>query len=302
MTHEESLKISAAIGNYITGKNPIIACKPEDIEREKASYGEEELAEMREIGLLGEDFEQYCIIREFCEKVGLGDIADGEYILKLFENAKHLDPALIENDPFMKAIQVKERKKGRFLLTNAEYAPHELFLYDMPDFSADIVTPKIGFFSKKVRFPTLYEGAMPWISVCPSEVLSMREQIGAAHGRCLVLGLGLGYYAFHAALEDEVERITIVELSETVIEIFRQELLPHFPHREKIRIIKGDAIAFLNGVNEGEYDFCFADIWEGVIDGLPLYQKIRPHEKRLPKTQFTYWLEPQLKYMDEQND
>ncbi len=301
MTHEESLKISAAIGNYVTGKNPVIAMTAADIAREKATYSEEELSEMREIGLLGDDFEQYCIIREFCEQVGLGDIADGEYILKLFENARHLSPSLIEDDPFMKEVKVREKHKGRFLLTHAEYAAHELFLYDMPDLSSRIVTPKLGFFSKKVRFPTLYEGAMPWISVCPSEVLSMSEQIKAAHGKCLVLGLGLGYYAFHTALKSEVESITVVELSETVIELFEKQLLPFFPHREKLKIVKGDAIAFMENVQTNDYDFCFADIWEGVVDGLPLYRKIRPHEKRLPNTEFTYWLEPQLRYMDEQD-
>ncbi len=299
MTHEESLRISAAIGNYITGKNPVISMTTAEIEHERASYREEELAEMRELGLLGEDFEQYCIIREFCERVGLGELADGEYLLKLFENARHLSPDLIEKDLYMQRVKLKERKKGRFLLTTAEYDAHELFLYDMPDFSARIVTPKLGFFSKKVHFPTLYEGAMPWISICPSEVLSMQEQIREAHGKCLVLGLGLGYYAFHTALKQEVESITIVELSENVIEIFQKELLPHFPNKEKIKLVKGDAIAFMEDVRSGEYDFCFADIWEGVIDGLPLYQKIKPHEKRLTNTKFTYWLEPQLRYMDE---
>ena len=299
MNKQESVRISAGIGTLITAQNPVISYTADDVEKAKASYDAAELAEMRELGLLGEDFEAYFVIREFCERIGLGDAADGTYILKLFQNSRRLDADAFLRDPYLRTVSVTEKQIGRFLLTNAEYEHGEIFLYDMPDFTAPIVVPKIGFFNRRVRFPTLYEGSMPWISVCPSEVNSMEKESAAAHGRVLVLGLGLGYYPFRISAKPEVESITIIELQKTIIDIFCENLLPQFPERQKIRIVRGDAIAYLGSVRDGDYDFCFADIWEGVVDGVPLYEKIRPHEHRLFSTHFTYWIGDQLSYLSE---
>lgn len=295
MNKQESMALSARIGRIIAERAPTVKYTSKDIERARAEYSEEELAEMREIGLLGDDFETFYVIREFYARLGLSDEVGGGYILKLFENAKKLDAIAFRENPYIKGVNIPVVRSGNILLTRAEYGRGEIFLYDMPDVGGDTVVQKLGFFDRRVSFPTLYEGNIPWMSICPSEINSMKNEIEAAHGNVLVLGLGLGYYPFMIAQKPEVKSITVVELQQTIIDIVGAHLVPQFPNNEKIKIVKADAIEFLESVSDGEYDFCFADIWEGALDGAEAYKKIKPHEKRLPSTTFTYWIEEQIR-------
>lgn len=299
MNRETSMRISAKIGAAIAGGASAIRYTANDLRRAERAYGADALAEMREIGLLGDDFELFYVVREFWESLTLGDEADGAYLLELFRNAKKFDAPSFMSNPYLAAVRANDARMDNILLTTASYGRGEIFQYDMPDFSAEIVVPKLGFFTETVHFPALYEDATPWMSVCPSEIYSMREPIRAAHGKVLVLGLGLGYYPFCVSLMPEVTCITIVECRREIIDLFRSFLLPQFPHRDKIRIVKDDALHYLSTVRDGDFDFCFADIWEGVIDGADAYRKINPYEARLPSTEFAYWIEAQIRaYLD----
>lgn len=305
MDKQMSMTISAKIGGIIATEQPKIEYTDEDVRREFASYSADELAEMAEIGLIdGEslsDFEKFYVIREFCAELGLSSVDDdGRYTLELFKNARMLSSEEMENDPFIKNVKINDTSEGKILLTTSAYERGEIFQYDMPDLGARLVVPKLGFFKRRVAFPALYEGIVPWVSVCPSEINSMRTQMERAHGRVLVLGLGLGYYPYIISQKDCVESITIVELQPTVIDVFKKQLLPQFSHRDKIKIVCADAIEYMKKVQCGEYDFCFADIWEGAVDGADLYRKIRANEQRLSTTEFTYWIEEQIKaYLEE---
>ena len=300
MDKQRSIQISAQIGRIIAERTPKIKYSPADLRRAERAMGKNDIEEMKEIGLLSDDFELFYVIQKFCSDIGLGDVADGHYILELFKNAKRLDPIEFESDPYISSVKLPTVISGDIMLTNAEYAKGEIFQYDMPDFTADTVTPHLGFFNRRVTFPTIYQGSMPWMSVCPSEMNSMRSQIAAAHGRVLVLGLGLGYYPFMISLKDEVESIVIVELQKTIVDIFNAHILPHFANKDKIKIVTANAIDYMKTVNDGDFDFCFADIWEGAVDGAQAYKQIRPYENKLPNTVFTYWIEDQIKaYLEE---
>ncbi|MBQ7500831.1 MAG: hypothetical protein IJT91_08040 [Clostridia bacterium] len=295
MNKETSIKLSAAIGAYIASSAPTVEYTDGDIKKAYSSFTPEDLSEMKELGLLGDDFELFCVIRKFLSGISLGGSADGEYIVGLFRNAKKLSADEFLRDRYISDIHIPDVRIGNVFLTTAEYARGEIFCYDMPDFTGEAVYPKLGFFTRPVRFPAIYENNLPWVSVCPSEVNSMLPMIKAAHGKILVLGLGLGYYTYITSLSDKVEKITVVELNKKIIDIFEKHILPQFSNSGKIRIIHADAIAYLDSVEDGDYDFCFADIWEGAVDGAPLYRKIKAHESRLPSTEFTYWIEDQIK-------
>ena len=159
-------------------------------------------------------------------------------------------------------------------------------------------TPKVGFFDGTVKFPTIYEGEMPWMSVCPSETSTIDPFIDKAFGKVLVLGLGLGYFPFRIAECDNVEKIVIVEINQGIIDLFTNNIFPFFPHKEKFEFVHADALKYLEEVNNSDFDYCFADIWEGVTDGLPLYKKIKEQDERLDGIEFDYWIEPQLKAFD----
>ena len=123
----------------------------------------------------------------------------------------------------------------------------------------------------------------------------MREPIAKSCGKVLTLGLGLGYFAFHASEKAEVESVTVIEQSADVIELFQAHILPQFPHKEKIRIIQADAFIYMEEKAAAEgYDFLFADLWHDPSDGLDMYLRIKAYEKTMPQTRFSYWIEPSL--------
>ena len=95
---------------------------------------------------------------------------------------------------------------------------------------------------------------------------------------------------------EKVKSITIVEISENIIILFEKYILPQFEHKEKIKLVHADAIEFMKTVERDEYDYCYADIWEGQVDGAPLYKQIKQHENRLPYTRFAYWIEDEIKW------
>ena len=296
MTKNETFTLTAELTGYISSENPIFDYSAKDIKQIKKGFSTEELEEYRAKGWLSDDFELFAVIYNFLKTLGVLQSADERYVTEVFKNAIKLGTAEFYNDPYIKNVKFQDVKKGNFLLTTASYGRGELFLYDAPDLYADIVVPKIAFFNGKVRFPTIYEGAMPWMSVCPSEINSMRGQMESAFGNVLVLGMGLGYYQYVVSGKPNVKSVTVVEISSEIIEIFNDNILPHFPCSDKIKIINADAIKFMDSVKPGEYDFIFADIWEGIVDGAPLYEAIKKHEQRLCGTQFTYWIDDQIRF------
>ncbi len=296
MTKQDSFSLTAKLTGKISSENPVYDFTPKEIKTEKRKFTEEELETLRSMGWLDEDFETFLVILSFLDDSGIMDEVEDNYIVEIFQNAKKFGVGEFYDDPYIKNVKFGDVQKGKFLLTTATYEKGELFLYDAPDFSKDIIVPKIGFFTGKVTFPTFYEGVVPWMSVCPSEINSMKVQMEKAHGKVLVLGCGLGYYQYVVSQKENVESVTIVEISEEIAEIFRENILPHFPRKDKVEIVTADAIKYMDEVRDGDYDFVFADIWEGIIDGAGHYKNIKPHEKRLPNTEFTYWIGEQIEY------
>lgn len=159
-------------------------------------------------------------------------------------------------------------RSGPFTLSLERYQPGELFACDVPsgsELSAEeagnsLMVPRIGCFDKEVKFLSVFEDVIPWMSICPSEINSLKAPIQHAKRflkqragqfsdlRILVLGLGLGYFPFQLLHEKAVEEIVIVEYSQQIIDLFSAYLLPCFPHPEKIRIVQGDAFEYLRHV------------------------------------------------------
>lgn len=299
MKREESMQVSAAIGTVIARDFPVVRYGQKELLDARAEFSAEELCELEDLGLSSGDFEEYYVIREFCRIISLGDVAEGDYIAELFKNARKLDFAELESNPYIK-LGVPEAKEGDITLKYGEYERGEIFQYDMPDFNGRLVVPKLGFYTKKVRFPAIYEGDMPWVSVCPSEINSMKGDIEKASGRVLVLGLGLGYFAYMCARKEDVSKVCVVEINEKILSIFKKHILPLMERGDKIELVLGDAIAYTDRIKDGEYDFVYGDIWEGAVDGAEPYKALKKNEIRLPSTRFAYWIEPQIRaYLEE---
>jgi hypothetical protein len=211
---------------------------------------------------------------------------------------RRLDPAAYENDAYRKAVTFPAQAFGKWEMCEHFYAPFEPFVWNHPVVNDDFrEIPQIGYFDREFRFPAILENGVEWMTVTPNEIETMRVPIARAAGRVLTLGLGLGYFAFHASEKDDVERVTVIERDPAVISLFRTHILPQFPHAEKLEIIEGDALEYMGSEAGRKYDYIFADLWHDQSDGLPLYARLRYLErthKIEPRHGFDYWIEPTL--------
>ena len=294
MTTDKSIRITEFISRTIAERAPYIDYTPRDVRDALDSYSDKQLETFIKDGLFTDDFECLYVMNRFIDALGLRVSADRTYLHDLFAKARKFLPEELENDPYMRLITVPDAKIGKFLLTSVPYERGEFFHYAMPSVTEPLVTPSLGFFTSRVLFPSVYEGDMPWVSVCPSEIYSMTPSVSPAVGRVLVLGLGLGYYPLCISEKEDVSEIVIVERQKEIIELFETHLLPQFPHRDKIKVVRADAFDYLEKTPVGRYDFCFADIWENDIDGAECYKRIKPHDERLVGTRFEYWIEKEI--------
>ena len=211
----------------------------------------------------------------------------------LTPSVRLLDAKKYENNPYYKNIKLKNITDGNWEIRREEYAPYRAVIAgDMiigEDFSE---IPPLGFFTEPFRFPAVLEGGNEWMTLTPVDLDTSEDAIRDAHGKVVTFGLGLGYYAYMAAQKAEVESVTVVELSEGVIKLFREHILPQIPNRDKIKIVNADAFEYAERVMPSEhFDYAFVDTWRDASDGAPMYKRMRALEKFSPDTKFSYWIE-----------
>ena len=209
---------------------------------------------------------------------------------------RRLDPQEYRMNPYYRQIRIPEAHFGNWKLTIEKYKPYEAFVCDDIRTDEELKEiPQIGFFDTEFSFPAVMEDGQEWMAIKPNEIETMRQPIARAAGQVVAFGLGMGYYAFMVSEKPEVKTLTIVERDENVIALFREHILPQFPKKEKIDIVRQDAFEFAtNCMSDGYYDHAFVDLWHDVSDGYPLYKQMKALEKNSPNTLFSYWIEDSL--------
>lgn len=214
------------------------------------------------------------------ETTGITD----EYCVK---RIKCLEAKEYLNNKYVQTIKAIGRYK-QYALRNITYEPYQTFAYDEISVTKDYKEySAIGYFKKPFSYLALCEGNNIWMSLNPNEIETMKPYIDKGHGNVLVLGLGMGYVPFMMSLKDEVKHITIIEKDQNIINLFNNLLFPHFINKNKITIIKDDAIKYVS--KNTKYDYIFADLWHTPEDGLDLYIEL----KRINKD-IDCWLETSL--------
>lgn len=201
------------------------------------------------------------------------------------------------DNPYYRNIKFPEVKQGIFNLEYEIYSPFEFFIQDIanrvsPYKDLPLISgiPELACFIEEFRYPLICQGGTVWMTVTPNEVNTMHKEIGRASGDVLTLGLGLGYYAYMVSLKGSVNSVTIIEREQSVIDLFNEYILPQFENRHKIKIIKADAIQYLSELEDGLFDYCFADIWENAKN-FNVYFKVKECGKRFKKMKIDYWIE-----------
>lgn len=219
----------------------------------------------------------------------------------LFKAVNQLSPLPYLENPYYKNIRVQPLHEGSWELRYEPYLPYESFIYDDAIVEASqsyLERTRMGFFTEPFEFLSVAENDVTWMSITPNEIETMKSSIDAAHGRVVTFGLGLGYFAYMASIKKEVESVTIIETNPQIIRLFQKYILPQFPNKEKVHIVRMDAFEFVDKTLLPEsFDFAFVDLWHGGEDGLPIYLKFKKMEASFPKTTFTYWLETSLLIM-----
>ena len=225
----------------------------------------------------------------------MGFIADQLDYITIYKAAE------IKENPYYKKISISRTEDGPYILDNVVINKGEVFLDREPESWGYQRYNHLGVFDDgSLENPALYENGRCWMSITPNEIVTMKESIANAHGKVLTLGLGLGYYAYMTHIKDDVESVTIVEYEQKVIDIFTQNILPQFDHSEKINIIKGDAIKYFEELEDGAFDYCFADIWQNPEDGINDYLALKLRGNKFKKMECSYWIEESfIGYLEE---
>ncbi len=207
-----------------------------------------------------------------------------------------LDPEKYRSDPYYRTICFPDVRDGNWELRNDTYPPYRAFIWDDTHTDQTLKElPQLGYFSESFSYPAVLEDGREWMLVTPNEIETVRPAVNAARGRTVTFGLGLGYFPYMAAEKPDVRQVTVVEKDPAVIRLFRQYILPQFPHPEKIEVIHADAFEYIEKDMPNEhFDFAYADIWHDAGDGIPFYLRFNKYEARFPETEFQYWIEESM--------
>lgn len=198
-----------------------------------------------------------------------------------------------DKNPYLQTIKVPPVKRNGFGYSLEKNMRLELCNTNTLIYLDNVAIPRLSTFDHSIKYPVFSQSGKIWMSVSPSEINTIEEPIREAEGKVLTLGLGLGYFAFMTSEKPSVSEVTIVEREQDVIDMFRQYILPQFPHKEKIRLICSDACEFMAVLEDGVYDYCFADIWTDNMD-LGTYISVKKVCGHLHRTKVSYWVEDSI--------
>ena len=194
-------------------------------------------------GELPEEILYAAFMAGFC-----GISEDDTTINGYFQDAVHcLETKKYRDNPYLENIKFPDTATRHWKFTHYSYRPYEAFICNDIDIDKNLrEVPQIGFFRERFAYPAVEQDGREWMAVKPSEIETMRAPIEEATGRVVTFGLGLGYFAYMVSEKPDVTSLDIVERSEEAIGLFERHILPQFPNKEKIRIIRSDAFGFLN--------------------------------------------------------
>ncbi len=236
-----------------------------------------------------------------CVRMGLDPASSrGRYLTEKYvrPSLRVMDPAPFLSDPCARLIRCAEAdgvpETEGIALVRARIPAMTLFpAGDLRVFPDGRVLQPLGLFLSDFAYPSLRDGGREWMSLHPNEILTILPKARACRGRVLCLGLGLGYYLYHAASSPAVESVTVVEKDPRILRWFTRFLLPRFPKAD-VRLVPGDAMTF--DPDPPGYDTVFADLWHDVSDALPLWRRLKEREK--PGVLYQYWLDDTLTCYD----
>ncbi len=236
---------------------------------------------------------------------GFSGIDEDDRVLNGYfnESVRKLDAEVYAQNPYLGTIKFPDVSTAHWRFTHYTYKPYEIFIRDdiRVDRSLQEI-PQLGYFNCRFTYPAVEQDGREWMAVKPSEIATMQPVIDVVSGNVVTFGLGLGYFTFMSSQKPEVESITVIERDEEAIGLFTRYILPQFPNKEKVKIVRSDAFEYMeNSMRNAltsEFDYAFVDLWHDTSDGLDAYLRARKIESALKEagcgTVFHYWVEKSL--------
>ncbi|WP_368263284.1 hypothetical protein [Clostridium disporicum] len=203
-----------------------------------------------------------------------------------------LTPETLYENPYYKNIDLKQVNGGDFEYV-VETTPNNHLMnisWIKPDSKKELNDYMIyGYYNKKMKVPILKQGDEVWMSPTLSEQNTINPCVDKAHGHVLTFGLGIGYFPYMCTLKDNVKSITIIELDENVINMFKEYILPQFKTDIEINIIQGNLFDYYEESFLDKFDYIFVDVWKSNEDGEDILQKL--FKKFIYDGNIDYWIE-----------
>lgn len=230
---------------------------------------------------------------------GFVDIKDEKAAIKELKQAGEQDDIkslFIEkkdyiNNPYLKNINFKDIKLNNFSYETVTIEKGYLFNIDeiQDDKNKELNDYMIlRAYKEDEDMMFLKQGKQEWMMASISEFRTNDPYAKKAHGNVVTFGLGIGYFIYMAALNENVESITVIERSKEVIELFDQ-IKNQFPNK-KINIINGDAFDYFNEQYLKQFDYIYVDIYQNNNDGRIMIEKLL--EQYLPPyDKCNFWIE-----------
>ena len=279
----EKLRKEGAVGKYHVSQMIVDWINEKVVFHKIKNYDSEATAAEEILGIIRKEKTIAYMLDEFLKK---------DEQLSLVEKHIHFYSRNdVDKFQYLKKIRFPSGNSGKYSYVQAKLPPGFTFVYTGSYSFRNVTFPDLYIATDPIDVFAICDDTGPWMSASYNELLSMQECIDNAHGNVLIFGLGLGCCVYECLLKKDVNSITVVELSQDVIDMFRKHLAEQFPHPEKLNIVNADAFEYMKGVADGKYDYIYMDIWRTPLDGLGPYLKMLQYEKKMPHTRFGYWVE-----------
>ena len=143
---------------------------------------------------------------------------------------------------------------------------------------------------KDVSSIYLLQDGVDWMLDAPSEAMTNDPIALLAHDSVLTFGLGIGYFPYMCMQNPNVTKITVIEKSQELVDMFMKSIYPQFSHTIPLEVIQGDAFQYYNKEYLEQYDFIYTDIWHSNDDGLECITKLLEQYHNHSKDIY-FWIE-----------
>lgn len=99
-------------------------------------------------------------------------------------------------------------------------------------FTTDIISPAI-WEKRNGNWAT-------WMSFTPQEFFTLRPGTRKARGHTIIGGLGMGYQLLEVLQRDKVQKVAVIEKSQSLIDFLQAPLRKQFPEGKQVNFICGD--------------------------------------------------------------